>query len=379
MNTSNQSNEPHNSKSYHHGEREGAGLQKRAEIVSPKENVQYRYALDEAGRTVDVSTLKNHTATSGRVFHCLGCGELMVARLGEQLAHHFAHKANSHCSGETYLHQLAKQVFREEFELCLAQNQAFQIELLQRWVCDYHGAASAQICQTQAKLRVYDLVPDVSAVKLETSVQDFVPDLTLVGRRGKPDIWVEMAVTHRCSSAKLKAGRRIIEISIQSEADVELFRQHKLSAQDPRVKFIHFPERVPKDMCQWYKHCQLMKRLILIYPDGRLDVRYIEKNTSLSEAIKQKAVWCMEEFIHRGDQPVTEAQYEQLLKQAAIKWDEAARAAGQVIRSCGLCEHYDRAGDAGCVKFKTQVPWREAIRCEEFAQYQNWPDAESDS
>jgi hypothetical protein len=377
MKSSNTSNDSNNPNPYPHGEREGAGssTQKRADLVSPRENVQYRFALDEAGRSIDVATLN---ATSGRVFQCLGCGEPMVAKLGDQLAHHFAHKANSHCAGETYLHQLAKQVFREEFERCLNQNLAFQIEIPQRWVCGNHGSVSANICKTQPKFQVYDLVPDVSGFKLETAAQDFVPDITLFGRDGKPDIWIELAVTHPCSEAKLKAGQRIIEISIQTEADVELFRQHRLSAQDTRVKFIHFLDRVPKDMCEWYQHCQLMKRVILIYPDGRLDIRYIEKHASLSEATKQKAVWCLEEFVHRGDEPVSEPQSEALLREAALKWDGAARAAGHVIRSCGLCEHYDRVGDEGCAKFKSPVPWREAIRCEAFAHYEEWPGAEVD-
>jgi hypothetical protein len=365
------------SKSNTNREREGAGQsgQKRPLAVPPAGNVQYRYAVDDTGTTVDVKSLKPSANLSSRSFRCLACAEPMIPHLGTQLAHHFAHKSNSQCSGETYLHQLAKRVFCEEFEWCRVHRKPFQIELPQRLVCNHHGQESATVCQTKPKLRLHDLVPGIASIRVEKKANEFVPDVTLVG---KENIWVEFAVSHACSPAKLKARQKIIEIRIQSEADVDLFRHHKLSAHDGRVKFINFPDRVPNDMCRWYKYCRLAKRVFVIHHNRKLEIQYLLKHQDVSQGLKAKAAWWTEEYINQGDQPQTQADYEFLLREAALKWDDAARAAGQQIRACGLCVHYDGDGDDGCLKHKAKVPWHEALQCSDFTPNQDWSDAEPD-
>ena len=107
---------------------------------------------------------------------------------------------------KTYLHQLAKRVFQEEFERCLAGQKPFIFAPPLRWVCKRYGHVSESICKTKIKPRPRDLITEVCATKVETKVHDFVPDITLVGRRGQSDIWVEMAVSHKCSAAKCNAG-----------------------------------------------------------------------------------------------------------------------------------------------------------------------------
>lgn len=186
--------------------------------ITPAGEIKYRFALDDADTAVDVLSLHNHESIAGRTFRCLACEESMVARLGNHMAHHFSHKANSVCTGETYLHQLAKQVFQEELEKCLAGQKPFLIELPQRWVCNRHAEHSNR-CQTQPKLQSHDLIPDICAFNVEQKADDFVPDIKLVGHYGD-DIWIEIVVTHKCSEAKVKAGNRIIEIEIQSEANM---------------------------------------------------------------------------------------------------------------------------------------------------------------
>ena len=216
---------------------------------------------------------------------------------------------------------------------------------------------------TRPKLQSHDLVPDVCAVKVEQKANDFVPDITLVGRNGE-DIWVEIVVTHQCSVAKVKAGNRIVEIEIQSEADVELFRQHKLSSQDGRVKFINFKEQVAGDMCAWpYHNCRLMKRVVMVYPDGKWGVVYLAKDQPYSP--KPGVVWWEESFVDRDERPITLADFEDRLKTAALIAMQAASAAGHAIRACGLCEHFDE--DEGCTKYNTQGPWQRAIDCEAFS------------
>jgi hypothetical protein len=132
------------------------------------------------------------------------------------------------------------------------------------------------------------------------------------------------------------------------------------------VKFINFPDRVLNDLCRWYKYCRLAKRFLVVYPNGKLEIRYEGKHSVLPAAVKQTAVWWEEELIHQGDEPATEAEYDGLLRAATLRWSDAVQAAGHVIRACGVCRHYDRQGEAGCLKHNTPVPWQAAMTCDDF-------------
>ena len=290
-----------------------------------------------------------------------------MAKLGNQVAQHFAHQAKSQCAGETYLHQLAKRAFVEELRKCFRAGRPFQIEWPMRLVCNHHGTVSAQICQTLPKPRAFDLVPNLCGITVEKQADDFVPDIVIESLRGHPVIWVEMAVTHRCSPAKINSGKRIIEIRIQSEADVEaLFSSHKLSSQDPRVKFINFPDRRPQDLCGWYRHCRLIKRVVSVTPKGQVEVDFIGKNEPVSNELKKRAVHYLEEFVHQGDQPNNSADYTRLVEQAILRHRAALTASGNEIRACGLCVHHD--AETGCDKLNQQVSWEEALNCPDFKE-----------
>jgi hypothetical protein len=57
--------------------------------------IAYRWALDETGRPVPITV-----AQRGRRYSCPLCRGLMVARLGEQLQHHFGHESDAGCTPE---------------------------------------------------------------------------------------------------------------------------------------------------------------------------------------------------------------------------------------------------------------------------------------
>lgn len=113
-----------------------------------------------------------------------------------------------------------------------------------------------------------------------------------------------------------------------------------------------------------------------VYPDGNLDIEYVDKNQSLPTHLQSEVVWWAEEFCHRGDKPVTEADYAFLWHEAVLRSDAAVRAAGHMIRACGFCRHYDQQGEDGCLKFKTPVPWQEAVQCKDFAEIIHWEHEE---
>ena len=69
--------------------------------------IKYSYCVDENGVLFCVRKLKNETRHSHQ-WYCLQCGQEMAPRLGETNAWHFAHKADTACDGESYLHKLAR-------------------------------------------------------------------------------------------------------------------------------------------------------------------------------------------------------------------------------------------------------------------------------
>lgn len=63
------------------------------------------YGTDPQGTLVRASEANHQT-----IYHCPGCNSPLVLRAGEKVIHHFAHKANSTCTGETVAHQTAKRL-----------------------------------------------------------------------------------------------------------------------------------------------------------------------------------------------------------------------------------------------------------------------------
>lgn len=68
-----------------------------------KPSIKYTYARDEAGGLRHISAA-NHTD----LYTCVGCGLPIRPRLGKVRKPHF-YDPKAVCSGETYLHNLAKE------------------------------------------------------------------------------------------------------------------------------------------------------------------------------------------------------------------------------------------------------------------------------
>lgn len=77
------------------------------------------FASNRLGELVHISEIKEKGLASGCT--CLKCGEPLVARLGAQVRHHFAHKADSSCSeAQAYAaYRLMVKVLREQKNIML--------------------------------------------------------------------------------------------------------------------------------------------------------------------------------------------------------------------------------------------------------------------
>ena len=95
-------------------------------------SIKYKYAFDESRKIVSIDSVTdadryNHT------YYCISCGAELKPRLGSKNVHHFYHvNADASCSGETYLHTLAKYRLKDRFD----SSEEFKISLYQYHIED---------------------------------------------------------------------------------------------------------------------------------------------------------------------------------------------------------------------------------------------------
>ena len=193
--------------------------------------VRYLYARDASGVAVSAEALPEDRSEWVEPFTCLGCESELVAKVrGEKRAKHFAHKPETACAPETYLHRLGKEVFRETYLTCLEEGAPFEVVMDHPLVCTKHRALLRKRCDHGTVERTFDLTRYYDAVRMEKRDGAFVPDLLLYAR-DRPDrkLYVEIAATHFLSEEKESSGERIIEVPVETEADVERIRDRRLT------------------------------------------------------------------------------------------------------------------------------------------------------
>ena len=166
------------------------------------------WARDASGAKVDVRTLDAGTRRSRAPFFCLGCGELLVARLGPIRARHFAHRPGSACpltAPESALHLDAKERL---LALC---REAFagtrRVTVLAR--CPACRGAAPR-----------DLAAEGDEAVAEGAVGPLRADV-LVRARNRPVLALEVRVTHALDPEKeaalAAAGIPFVEIDAREE------------------------------------------------------------------------------------------------------------------------------------------------------------------
>jgi hypothetical protein len=198
--------------------------------------VKYHYALDEHNSLVSIKQAYLER-NEPHIYRCVGCGAMMIARLGEVRNWHFAHRGNEeHCANETYLHQLAKRLIREKFE----NDSTFMVGYYRDVKCSDIGScpfAMPDECHVP-KLETFDLKEFYDTCKEEQSVGNYIADLLLTNS-SKPDrdpVLIEIQVSHKSTPQKLNSGLRIIEIRIRTEDDIDALLKDTI-VENPEAKF----------------------------------------------------------------------------------------------------------------------------------------------
>ena len=107
--------------------------------------IKYQYAYDENNNIIDIKDI-NQEYRKEHTFHCIACNGKMKANFCKTKTDYFSHYGDS-CSSETYLHELAKKVFKEKFE----KNKEVFLEYEQYDLCSNNKTCIFTICSIAAK------------------------------------------------------------------------------------------------------------------------------------------------------------------------------------------------------------------------------------
>ncbi len=185
-------------------------------------NIKYGYALDEHQNVIYIHDV-NQENRKEHTYHCIECGEELIPRLGTKRVLHFAHKCNTpNCTGETYLHKLAKRRIKEHFE----RSDSFMIKYFQNHKCFKHKTCPLyNIKCVSRNIEEFNLKEYYNTCQEEKQYENYTADILLTNSRepNKKPIFIEIHVKHKSTEEKINSGNRIIELTIKSEADIEKF------------------------------------------------------------------------------------------------------------------------------------------------------------
>ncbi|MHA3114616.1 hypothetical protein E0H86_05005 [Acinetobacter sp. ANC 4635] len=203
---------------------------------------KYQFAVDEFGVIVNAKDLIGKKLSSK--YKCLGCDNELIAKVnGTIIQPHFAHKVIQECSGETYLHHLGKQAFFDTYTKCLQENEPFYIAFHIPKKCHKFKRTIRKNCDLGFIEKKFDLTEYFSKIEVEKKEDSFIPDLLLSRSNNLEDnIYIEIAVTHFLSVKKESSGKRIIEIPLGSEEDVE--KIYKADLQQSDALFLGFNQGI---------------------------------------------------------------------------------------------------------------------------------------
>ena len=119
--------------------------------------VQYPYAYDENNNLVFVEDIEREHRHD-HLYHCPGCGQSMLPRLGGINAKHFYHSEGQACGIESYIHATAKVIIANRFN---AKEKPFKIGLTSGATCRLANVCKEDHdnCYTYPEYQEYDLVP----------------------------------------------------------------------------------------------------------------------------------------------------------------------------------------------------------------------------
>ena len=203
--------------------------------------IKYHYAYDEDHHLVSINAIDKVSAKKHSYF-CLSCGHELFPKLGEVRAHHFAHKKDVDCDGESYLHKLAKIKLKEKFD---NKTIPFEIEFRRKLFCKdkdecpFYDEFKCQEYTTFGKTdlhKYYDTCVEEQTIYIDNSASEpivsfepkdesekYIADLLLYDskKKDRQPVLIEIYCSHKCEEKKTQSKLKIIEIHITSDEDID--------------------------------------------------------------------------------------------------------------------------------------------------------------
>ncbi|TVP66587.1 MAG: hypothetical protein EA342_11535 [Leptolyngbya sp. LCM1.Bin17] len=298
--------------------------------MAGKSVIKYKYAKNAQGEIVFIEDLENTPSIRKEEFRCISCKNILIPKLGKIRQKHFSHKHFFDCSGETYLHRLAKELFAQEYRICLNQRKPFEIELAIPEYCKKYQKRFGQQCNLEIARKLFDLTKRYKKIDLEKKDGDFIPDITLANEEETDKLYIEIAVTHEISDSKMRSGSKIIEINIETETDIFFARDHVIRAGN-KIKFFNLKVNSREGECEGRENCPNEVKLFRVYKSG--------KSICLSESFPSAAYVLdvrkdqiiYHEVIHPNDWHGSDSFIAKIVE---------VRAKGIAVRNCYLCRYY---------------------------------------
>lgn len=215
--------------------------------MKPDEKVQYPAAYDEHGVLWEALSFKGHEEEARcRKYHCIrpGCNEEMRPVMGQVREYHFRHLGKP-CEYNHWLHEYAKQVFLEEYKLCLDRGIPFMLELTLPVKCNKACLLKEHFdCKEHYETVSYDLTKYFKSAEPEKRVQTDNdrfrrPDVLLSREDGRPPLWIEICVTHETRPLEKPELGSIVEIKINTKEDVQrIFRKRRIVQSDDKKNWV---------------------------------------------------------------------------------------------------------------------------------------------
>uniref|UniRef100_UPI004047594C hypothetical protein n=1 Tax=Roseivirga sp. TaxID=1964215 RepID=UPI004047594C len=254
--------------------------------------IKYSWAKYE-NRPIHISEVDLNMRKEGAFFNIV-TNERMTAYLEGKFRPHFHHISENSVSYETYLHQVAKEVFQETYLNALSNKSPFYMEYYVNAKCNLHSKITDIICDFGVIIEKFDLTEVFDLIHIEKNYEQFRPDIRLSSTKNNEVLFIEIQVKHKSTEKKLNSGNRIIEIKIENDLDIQKLRQKSIKVNQSKVKFYNFKEKTTiGGYCSANeKGCRTVKNIFFQKNDGTYEfmkdtieniITHIYSNESLIE------------------------------------------------------------------------------------------------
>jgi len=297
----------------------------------------YKFALSTGGDLVCIDSM--HKQDQSSEYFCVSesCGKPMIPVMGDVRIWHFRHKVESDCPGETYLHSLAKRLFCETYKECLESGEPFFVQYQSKASCNNCNESGP--CDVGHIVRNYDLTQLFKDIQVEKQDDTVRPDILLSA--GGKQLYIEIAVTHFCEPGKIELGKPIIELAIESEADLNVIQSKKLPRSDHRVRYYNFNSNKAIGTGKFVERCNKRKAFFILHSSGKC-------------IITTDYQWKFEELQHSYYVKAAKDHSSEVFVQCVVD----AFKAGHKITNCWLCRKHSigyATGDSYCITGKKTI------------------------